>query len=226
MLLTIISIASIFALNVITPGASFVLTLQHSLSHGRRTGLAVALGLSAADIMFAMLALWGVGALLQAHAGILAAIGCIGGAWLAMLGMQMFMRTRTLEENVVAVSGGSELPWRKAAHTGLSAGLVNPQAIVFFAGVFLAGVSSQLSSMQTLAILAAVAVTSVAVRCGIAWMVSIPDVRRVYLARKKYVESLSAAALFAFGVKLATKAMVPWALKLVASLGFTAYIAH
>lgn len=197
MLTLILSVVALFAINVLTPGASFVLTLRYSLGHGPRSGRAVAFGLSLADTVYATLALCGVAALLQSHAGVTAVIGSFGGVWLAALGLKMLDNTKRFDYE--AGQGGDELPLPRAVRDGLMAGLVNPQNIVFFSSVFLVNLSAGPSMREAVALASAIAVTSMVLRVGLASLVSMPAVRAGYLARKRSLEKVSAAALFAFG---------------------------
>jgi threonine/homoserine/homoserine lactone efflux protein len=217
----VLSVIGIFSLNVLSPGASFVLTLRNSLAHGPRTGRTVAFGLAMADTLFAILALLGVAALLRAHAGLVAIIGIGGGVWIGALGLKMLDASKKGAVDVHERTRG-ELPVAAAFKVGITAGLANTQAIIFFSSVFLGGFSVGPTIQQAVVLAASVSLTSVFLRCGLATLVSHPVIRDGYLARKRHLEKVSATALFAFGMKLAIKAMLPLATKamLLAGVAF------
>ena len=215
MLGLVLPIVGLFVLNVLTPGASFVLTLRHTLAHGARQGRALALGLSIADILFAVLALFGVAALLKAHAGAVAVIGSLGGVWLGVLGLRMFEAGRGRPGGPGAELDQRAATWASAFRTGLVAGLVNPLAILFFSSAFLANLHLQPATNQACVLAASIAFVSVSMRASIATMASHRAVRESYLARKRQFELVSAVALFGFGMKLAVHAMFPWAVRLL-----------
>ncbi len=219
MLGLVLPIVVLFALNVLTPGASFVLTLRNALAHGARYGRAVALGLSIADITFAVLALFGVAALLRAHAGAVAVIGSLGGVWLGVLGLRMFEAGRGRTNSSGVEGHDHAATWLWAFRTGLVAGLVNPMAIVFFSSVFLANLHLQPTIDQACVLGVSIAIVSVALRASIATIASHRAVREGYLARRRQFELVSAAALFSFGMKLAVHAMYPFAVRLLLVMG-------
>lgn len=213
-----ISVACLFALNVLTPGASFVLTVRHALAHGRRAGYGVALGLAFADILLAILAVAGLAAVLKANGSALLVLGYVGGVWIAVTGLKMFQRARRTDFEIVACAGLSELALWSGMRLGASAGLSNPQAIIFFASVFVAGLVGEPSVAQAVGIVLTVAASSIGVRCGIVRLVILPVVREAYFARRREIETISGVALFTFGMKLAVKALLPWTVKVLAML--------
>ena len=216
MLSICISIACLFALNVLTPGASFVLTVRNALAHGRHAGYGVALGLAFADILLAILAVAGLAAVLKTNGSALLVLGYVGGVWIAATGLKMFQRARRTDFEIVACDGIFELALWSGVRLGASAGFSNPQAIIFFASVFVAGMVGEPSVAQAVGIVLTVAASSIVVRCGIVRLVTLPVVRDGYLARRREIETISGVALFSFGMKLAVKALLPWTVKVLA----------
>ncbi len=212
MIAVVLSVAAMFALNVATPGASFILTLRHSLNYGPKVGRFVALGLSTADSIFAVLALSGVTALLRLHAGLASSVGAVGGMWLGALGLALLDAARARSAaNQPTTEAAPALS--RAYRIGLTAGMVNPQSILFFSTVMLASLTIDPTLLDAAALALTVAVTSLATRSAIATVVSHPLVRERYLARRRRFEMLSGVALLGFGMRLAVKSMYPWAIK-------------
>lgn len=218
MLSIFISVACLFTLNVLTPGASFVLTLRNALAHGRRAGYGVALGLAFADILLAVFAVAGLAAVLKTNGSAILVLGYIGGVWIAATGLKLFQRARRTDFEIVACDGLHELGLWAGMRLGVSAGLSNPQAIIFFASVFVAGIVGEPSVAQAVGIILTVAVSSIVVRCGIVRLVMLPVVREAYLSRRRKIETISGVALFSFGMKLAVKSLLPWTVKVLAML--------
>lgn len=218
MLSICISVACLFALNVLTPGASFVLTVRNALAHGPRAGYGVALGLAFADILLASLAVVGLAAVLKTNGGALVVLGYGGGVWMAVTGLKMFQRSRRTNFELVTGCDSIELALWSGLRLGALAGLSNPQAIIFFASVFVASLVGEPSVAQAVGIVLTVAVSSVFARCSIVRLVTLPLVREAYLARRRKIETISGAALFSFGMKLAVKALLPGTVKVLAVL--------
>lgn len=214
----VISVACLFALNVLTPGASFVLTVRNALAHGRRAGYSVALGLAFADILLAVLAVAGLAAVIKAHGSAILVLGYVGGVWIAATGLKMFQRAHRTDFEIRAFDGLPKPALWSGMCLGASAGLSNPQSIMFFASVFVAGMVGEPSMGQAVGIVLTVSVSSIVVRCGIVRLVTLPVIREAYLARRRKIEAISGVALFSFGMKLAVKALLPWTVKVLAML--------
>ena len=221
-----LAVALLCGLNIITPGASFVLTVQHSLAFGPRVGYGIALGLSIADIVLAFFAAVGFAAALGANDTAMTILGYAGGVWIASLGLTMFQKSRRTQ--VGGVQGDAPLVPSMTLFEGLRIGVItgmsNPQTIVFFASLFVSLLADQDTSSKIIPIFMVIATTSLCLRSGIAAMVSLDSVRRAYVSKKSLIEALSGALLFCFGTKMAAKALLPISLKLVAlsTAGLTA----
>ena len=224
MLAVALSVAALFAANVVTPGASFILTLRHSLTFGAPAGRRVALGLTVADGVYVIAALSGVAALLRLHAGLAATVGAVGGMWLGALGLALVQATRRQPAANDAGVATSLTPVGRGFRVGLAAGLLNPQSVLFFSTVILASLRFEPSSGQALVLAVAVISTSLLVRRSIATVVARPFVRERYLARRRTVEALSGAALLTFGMRLAVTSLSPWAVKAVLLTGLAFHL--
>jgi threonine/homoserine/homoserine lactone efflux protein len=201
-------VACLFALNVLTPGASFVLTVSNALSHGRSAGYGVALGLSSADILLALVAVAGLAAVLKANENAILLLGYIGGAWIAATGLKMIHKTR--QEDLEQECRAPGLTTWKGMRLGIAAGLSNPQSIICFASVFVAAMVGEPSVEQSLAIVSTVAVSSLCARCGIVRLVTLSAIRKAYVAQRRKIEKASGAALVFFGLKLSVAPLIPW----------------
>lgn len=210
--------ALLFGLNIITPGVSFLLTVQHSLAYGEKVGYGVAVGLSIADIVLAFFVSIGFATALQANGVAMTILGYAGGVWIASIGLTMIQRSRRAqfigpmpEDTTIA-----SMNFIQGMKVGVITGMSNPQTILFYASIFIGFLANQDTAAQIVPIFGVVVVTSVLLRSGIAGLVSLHAVRTVYLAKKTLIESLSGAALSFLGTKMAASALLPLSLKLVA----------
>jgi threonine/homoserine/homoserine lactone efflux protein len=219
-----LSVALLFAANVATPGASFILTLRHSLTYGAPIGRRVALGLSVADAIYVVAALSGVAALFRLHAGLAATVGGVGGVWLGALGLALLETTRKAPAEQADGPAHEPLPAWQAFRIGLTAGLLNPQSVLFLSTVILASLHFEPSLGQALILGAVIALTSLATRLVIATIVAHRYVRERYLARRRTLEAVSGFALLAVGMRLAVKSVFPWAVKGVLLAGLALHV--
>jgi threonine/homoserine/homoserine lactone efflux protein len=212
------SIAFIFTLNVLTPGVSFVLTARNALSHGAHAGYSVALGLSIADVLFAVVAVVGFSAVIQTNENAISFLGFVGGAWIAATGLKMFRRIQQadLEDGPACSQTTHTLRAWTGIRIGAAAGFSNPQSIIFFA--FIAGMAGEPSAGQSLAIVFTIAASSIIVRHSIVRLVMHDAIRRAYAVRHKNIEKVFGAVLIFYGMKLSVTAVVLWSTKAVVML--------
>ena len=135
----------LFAANVLTPGASFILTLSKAMIHGRRAGFFVAMGLVSADVVFAILATTGLAALVSQNMLLVKAVTLIGGVWFVYSGTRQIFRQNATQLTQRSGQEASGLPQARAWREGFTAGAFNAQAILFFASIFAAAVSYRTS---------------------------------------------------------------------------------
>lgn len=213
-MLSIVLALALFAVNVLTPGASFVLTVSNAMAHGRRSGYGIALGLATADTLFALAAVIGLAAVVADHPTLLKVIAFSGGLWFMYGGLRLVLKgkAQALPQEADATLG--ELKPSLAYRLGLTAGAFNPQAVIFFSTMFLAALSTSTSLRTCVSLVAGVALVSVAVRCSIVRLFTQGAVKSVYRSHRRKVETCSGAAMVFFGLKLA----LPTAAFVVASI--------
>jgi threonine/homoserine/homoserine lactone efflux protein len=214
-----LSVAALFALNAITPGVSFVLTVRNTLAHGSRVGYGVAWGLVFADTVLAALALAGLAALMRDNADAVVLMSCVGGLWIAYSGMKMLSKAQAREFHIAEGHAGVKMSMWSGFKSGSTVGLSNPQAIVFFASVFIAGMADGTSLTQSVGTVLTIFFSSMLIRCGIVKMVTFPSIKNAYLKRRQKIELISGLALFVMGGKMVFKAYAPWVVKAFPLLG-------
>lgn len=207
-------VLGLFAVNVITPGASFILTMKIAMDSGRKAGVALGLGLVTADLVYASAALLGLAALLQRNASVASMVAFLGGAWIAHMGLKLFLGPRKDASALVELETKKVTPFA-AYRTGAIAGLANPQAIIFFTSVFVGAMVGKPSQGHTLLLLAGIGLVSAIIRCSLVALASADKIRETFLFHKRKVERVSGGLLLFFGVKLTGKAALVLAEKIV-----------
>lgn len=113
-----------------SPGPNGLLALTHGALHGRRSALNTILGGATGFVAIIALSMFGIGALLQSSLVWLAALKCVGSAYLIYLGVQVWRSPQIDLSLSRAPSKASPLiMFRQGA---LSA-VTNPKALLFFA---------------------------------------------------------------------------------------------
>jgi threonine/homoserine/homoserine lactone efflux protein len=126
--------AAVFVLNA-TPGVDFLLTVSRTLQGGPRAGVAAALGINAGCIVHALLAAFGLAALLAVHPQAFRVIQWGGAAYLGWLGLGL-LRQAWRGGAATPPAGAAARSGRPAAwsdfRTGLLTNVLNPKVALFF----------------------------------------------------------------------------------------------
>lgn len=117
----------------VTPGPNSLLVLTHGALHGHRRTLFTAAGGALGFTALIALSMLGIGALLQASAGALAALKVLGGLYLVWLGVQIW---RAPPVHLQAAGAAAPVRGGELFRQGLLTALSNPKALLFY-GAFL-----------------------------------------------------------------------------------------
>ncbi|GAA5192181.1 LysE family translocator [Ferrimonas gelatinilytica] len=138
----LITLGTVHLVALASPGPDFALVVQNASRHGRRIGLAIAMGISLAILLHATLALTGVSLLIQQQPLLSTLLRLAGGSYLLYLGIGALKgfwgqraKTPTSAQNLTAPQGNPAplLPSaRQALLKGFTTNLLNPKALVFF----------------------------------------------------------------------------------------------
>ena len=127
----------VFALTVLvvnaTPGVDMVLVLTRTLRHGVVGGIAAALGVSAGCVVHALVAAFGLAALLAASAAAFALVKWAGAAYLLWLAFGM-LREGVRPGASLAVDGerAASPGFARLFAQGLATNVLNPKVAIFF----------------------------------------------------------------------------------------------
>jgi threonine/homoserine/homoserine lactone efflux protein len=113
----------------LSPGPNGLLALTHGALHGPRRAMWTAAGGCTGFVVLIGASLFGIGALLQATPAALAALKWIGGAYLVVLGVQVW---RAPAPGVGLPGVGSPLAGTALFRQALLTALSNPKALLFF----------------------------------------------------------------------------------------------
>jgi threonine/homoserine/homoserine lactone efflux protein len=118
------------------PGPSFVVTVSNAMSHGRRSGLLVALGLATADTLFAAAATAGLAALVSQNMLVVKGIGLLGGMWFVYGGSRLMLKKRAKQLPQEAEHATGAFPATLAYRLGFTTGAFNARPSSFFRPCF------------------------------------------------------------------------------------------
>ncbi len=127
---TMLAFASAMFLLAITPGPGVFATISRGLASGFNNAAYVVLGIVLGDIIFLLLAIFGLSAIATVLGDFFVIVKYFGGAYLLYLGYKIL----TSKEVDTSVEGVVELSWKKNFLTGLLITLSNPKVILFYLG--------------------------------------------------------------------------------------------
>nr|WP_298056911.1 LysE family translocator [uncultured Halomonas sp.] len=123
-----LSLAAICAMGAMSPGPSLALVLRHTLGGGRFNGMIAGVFHAAGVGFYALLTVWGLGALIAGFPLLFQLITWCGAAYLAWLGFKALRagKAGALAPNAITTHRG------QAAKEGVLVALGNPKLILFF----------------------------------------------------------------------------------------------
>ncbi|WP_321468908.1 LysE family translocator [Halarcobacter sp.] len=129
-LYSMLAFAGAMFLLAITPGPGVFATISRALASGFNNAAFVVLGIVLGDIIFLLLAIFGLSAIASVLGDFFIIVKYLGGAYLLYLGYKIL--TSKIDET--KVDGVYELSWKKNFLAGLLITLANPKVILFYLG--------------------------------------------------------------------------------------------
>ncbi|QDF27640.1 LysE family translocator [Halarcobacter anaerophilus] len=128
--LSMLAFAGAMFLLAATPGPGVFATVSRALASGFSNASFVVLGIVLGDIVFLLLAIFGLKSIALVLGDFFVFVKYIGGAYLIYLGYKIL----SAKEHKMDIKGKSELSWKKNFITGLLITLSNPKVILFYLG--------------------------------------------------------------------------------------------
>ncbi len=193
-------IAVIYLVAILSPGPATLAIAAASLSSGRRTGLWLAFGVITGSVAWSMVAAFGLGALMLAHAWMLMTVKILGGAYLIFLAVKSARSAMRLVST--DVGAGPELSALHAYRRGLIIHLTNPKAVLFWGALFSLVVEPGQSVGALLSVLAMCNILGLLSFSGYALLFSVPGAMAIYARARRGFEVAFALVFGAAGVGL------------------------
>lgn len=193
----------------ISPGPDFFIVMKNSLEHGKRIGIASALGIGAALLIHASYTILGLAIVIQTYVYVFKLIQILGACYLAYLGIQAIISTASGKdiEFEHENAGGSNKTFLQGFNNGFLCNILNPKAFLFFLSVF-----SQFISPETPHWMAWVYGLEVVIAVA-GWFVilsilaSAKRFQRVYNKCRKWLDRFFGGLLLYFAYKISRSAL-------------------
>lgn len=173
-----------------SPGPATLAIAREAMAHGRRRGIALALGVTTGSWIWSALAAAGMTTLLLAHDALIIGLRLLAALYLGWLAYRS-ARSALGRHSAAALSAPAA---RTGAYgRGLLIHLTNPKAILFFAALYAFGLPETADQWSVVVIACAVAVQSILVFVGLALVFSFPPMAKGYARLRRVFEALFAA---------------------------------
>lgn len=196
-LTTLLTIALLHWLALLTPGPNVMLVSQLAASGHRNRALVAGVGISVVAVGWALLAILGVHALFAAHAQLRLAMQILGGIYLCHIALKLWRSgAHQGEPHPIAMT-----PWA-AFRLGFLTNITNPKTALFFGSVFAAVLPAQPGEPFLLAALILVFVNALVCNVMLSIVFSHPRIQAGYDKRRVLFTRVAAGILGGYGLRL------------------------
>ncbi len=193
---------SAFLVSIMSPGPNVLAVIGTSMGVGRSSGLALALGVSAGSLCWAMATALGLSALLASYAAALIVIKIAGGLYLLWLACKSF-RAAASKHDIEAVRlAGPELRPSGYFLRGLIIQMTNPKAALAWIAIISLGIQAGAPLWVSLAIVIGTGTLSVLIHCLYAVAFSTPAMVRLYGSARRWIQGALGLFFGVAGIKL------------------------
>lgn len=202
-LLSILGLAGAMLLLAITPGPGVFATVARALASGFKHASLVVAGIVVGDLIFLLLAIYGLSAMAEVMGSFFTVVKYLGGAYLVWIGYKIW----TAEPSKTEIKGIQELSWKSNFFSGLAITLGNPKVILFYLGFLPTFVNlSALSTLDVIIIAIVVSVVLGGVMLGYAY--SATRAKQLFKSEKteKKMNRIAGGVMMTTGTVLIAKA--------------------
>jgi len=196
-LATLLTVALLHWLALITPGANVMLISQIAASGHRRSACHAAIGISVVAVAWALLAILGVNALFVAHSQLRMLVQIAGGGYLCYVALRLW------RAGVPAGDAQSAqiTPWI-SFRLGVITNITNPKTALFFGSVFATALPADPARPLLTAAVAVVFVNALAWHLFLAVAFSHPRVQAGYDRQRRLLNRVASCVIGAYGLRL------------------------
>lgn len=191
-----------FLLGAMSPGPNILAVIGTSMSEGRKSGTALAMGIAMGSFSWGLLSAIGLTALLATYASALFVIKIIGGCYLLWLGYKSLRSaTSKYDLNAVTLDGNTRTPL-KFFTRGYLIQMTNPKAALTWVAIITLGLAPDAPIWVAAAIVTGATLLSVIMHGLYAVAFSTNVMVRVYSKARRYIQATLGIFFVGAGIKL------------------------
>jgi RhtB (resistance to homoserine/threonine) family protein len=193
-------ITTIHLLAAASPGPDFVLVTQQTLSHGKRVGLLVSLGITLGLSVHILYSAFGLAALIANSSSALWVIKILGGGYLIYLGIKGLLAKASVSElKLGAVKKHSSL---KTIGLGFLCNALNPKAPIYFVSLFTLVLSQDMPAYEIVIYGAWMMVIQLSWFSFVVTALTRPTIYKQFQRLGHWLDRVLGGAMLALGIKL------------------------
>lgn len=185
-----------------SPGPATLAIAGTSMSSGRRSGLALASGVTTGSFIWSIAAAFGLGAVMAANVWLFEVVRYVGAAYLLWLAFKS-ARSAWVGTKLAAKPLPPTTP-RRAYLKGLALHLTNPKAVLFFGALYAIGIPAGTPPAALITVILAVGIQSLLMFHTYALIFSSAPMAAAYARAKRGFEAFFAVAFGAIALKVLT----------------------
>lgn len=200
----LLSVATLWALAVVSPGPNFLMTARLAIARSRCAGLQAVAGIALGTVCWAAAGCFGVRTLFIAAPWLYLTIKAIGALYLIFIGGQLVWSSWRAKGNF-NLQLAERRPKVSPFQLGLLTTLANPRSAVSVASIFATAMPSHPSLMLSVSVMMVMVAISVSWYALIACLFAAPTLADGYRRFRRSIDRVAGACLVLFGAKLAVE---------------------
>lgn len=200
---SLLTLAGIWLILVISPGPNFVATVHHSISHSRRHGVLVALGVATGTAVWVIVSIIGLGILFARVSWLVELIRILGALYLSFLGVRMIWKAHRHKQGLARVQASVSTSPGSAWWAGFLTNMSNPKTAAFFGSLFALLLPAHPPIGFQIACIVTIVLISASWYSIVAYVFSFSLIARGYLRMKKWIDIITGGILVGLGIRLA-----------------------
>ena len=203
-LTTLLGVAAIWSIAVVTPGPNFFITAQIGLNRSRIAAFFVALGIALGTTVWGLAGFLGVTLLLTIAPWAYLLLKILGGGYLIYLGVKLVVASYLKKDGGSTDQQDLAMGPIAALRLGLFTNLANPKTAVFVTSLFASTLPARPTVfLGTLSIMIMVAL-SLSWYGAVAAVFSSHQMVGIYARARKWIDRIAGGIFVGFGLQLAT----------------------
>jgi len=200
----LLSVATLWALAVVSPGPNFLMTARLAIARSRSAGLQAVSGIAAGTLCWAAAGCFGVRALFIAAPWMYVLIKIAGALYLIFFGLRLLWTSLSPKRE-----SSSPVPEGRTGlspfQIGLLTTLSNPRSAVSVASIFATAMPAHPSLMLSFAVMVLMVMISVSWYTAVACLFAAPYLADGYQRFRRWIDRVAGACLLVLGARLAVE---------------------